>query len=91
MEKEHNYTLKVSWTGNNGAGTTDYKSYSRNHVISVPGKPDIHASSDTAFRGDPLRYNPEEFLLASLSACHMLWFLHLCANNAIARSRVDDH
>ena len=31
------------------------------------------------FRGDPTRWNPELLLVASLSQCHMLWFLHLAA------------
>ncbi len=73
------YTTIVEWTGNPGAGTRGYSGYSRAHRISVPGKPPIEASSDPAFRGDPARYNPEELLVASLSGCHMLWFLHLCA------------
>jgi len=83
MDKEHHYTLKVSWTGNKGSGTSGYTAYNRDHLVSLNGKPDIEASSDTAFRGDASRYNPEEFLLASLSGCHMLWFLHLCADNGI--------
>jgi organic hydroperoxide reductase OsmC/OhrA len=40
----------------------------------------LPGSSDPAFRGDPARWNPEELLVASLSACHMLWYLHLCAD-----------
>lgn len=83
MKKEHHYSLNITWTGNMGSGTTDYRAYSRDHVINIPGKPGIQASSDTAFRGDSSRYNPEDFLLASLSGCHMLWFLHLCADNGI--------
>ena len=76
---EHHYTTRLVWTGNTGDGTKDYRSYQRNHVISIAGKPDIRGSSDPSFRGDATRYNPEELLLASLSACHMLWVLHLCA------------
>ncbi len=55
----------------------------RDHTIVVEGKPEIPASSDPAFRGDRTRYNPEELLVASLSSCHMLWYLHLCATNGI--------
>ncbi|MDJ0609640.1 MAG: OsmC family protein, partial [Kiloniellales bacterium] len=39
----------------------------------------IEGSSDPAFLGDPARHNPEDLLVAALSACHMLWYLHLCA------------
>ncbi|MEO8158771.1 MAG: OsmC family protein [Betaproteobacteria bacterium] len=83
MAKLHNYTTTVRWTGNLGAGTTGYKDYGRNHEISAPGKPVILASSDPAFRGDASRYNPEDLLVASLSTCHMLWYLHLCAVNKV--------
>ncbi|WAP69588.1 OsmC family protein [Jiella pelagia] len=78
-EKRHRYAIRLEWTGNLGEGTANYRAYSRNHVISGTGKPAIEGSADPAFRGDPARWNPEEMLLASLSACHQLWYLHLCA------------
>jgi organic hydroperoxide reductase OsmC/OhrA len=81
--KKHTYKLSLNWVGNLGSGTSDYRSYSRNHIIQAESKADIMASSDPAFRGDRTKYNPEELLLASLSSCHMLWFLHLCADNGI--------
>lgn len=83
MNKEHHYQLSVQWTGNTGQGTSRYRSYERSHTISAKGKPTIAASSDPAFLGDASRYNPEELLLASLSGCHMLWFLHLCSDRGI--------
>lgn len=79
MGKLHKYSATVNWTGNLGKGTTGYKDYGRDHEISGPGKPMIPGSSHAAFRGDPSRYNPEDMLVASLSTCHMLWYLHLCA------------
>ncbi len=81
--KSHQYTTRVHWSAK-GEGTKSYRSYSRNFTITVQGKPDIAGSSDPAFRGDALRYNPEELLVASLSSCHMLWYLHLCSVNEIA-------
>ncbi len=83
MGKQHHYATTVRWTGNRGTGTSSYKAYSRDHEISAPGKPVIPGSSDPAFHGDPGRYNPEDALVASLSACHMLWYLHLAAVNHI--------
>lgn len=62
-----------------GTGTSNYRAYERDHIISVNGKPAIPASSDPSFRGDKTRYNPEELLVSSLSSCHMLWYLHLCS------------
>lgn len=84
MAKEHRYTVSTRWTGNLGRGTADYRGYARNHEITGPGKSiPIPGSSDPAFRGDGRRYNPEELLVASLSTCHMLWMLHLCADAGI--------
>jgi len=81
--KQHNYKVEVEWTGNTGEGTKTYRGYLRDHTITVEGKPQIPGSSDPSFRGDPSRYNPEDLLVASLSACHMLSYLHLCAVNHI--------
>lgn len=81
--KTHTYSAHVRWTAADGVGTQNYRSYSRDHTIGADGKPEIAASSDPAFRGNPTRYNPEELLVASLSSCHMLWYLHLCSVNGI--------
>ena len=43
----------------------------------------IAGSADPAFRGDRTRYNPEDLLVASLAACHMLWYLHLAADAGV--------
>src|SRR5690606_27089247 len=77
--RRHAYELAVEWTGNLGTGTSAYTAYSRNHRIVAPARPPLLCSSDPSFRGDPSRYSPEELLVASLSSCHMLWYLHLCA------------
>ena len=81
--REHHYAVEVKWTGNTGAETATYAGYRREHTISAPQKAVIDGSSDPAFRGDGTRYNPEELLVASASACHMLTYLHLCAMNKI--------
>ncbi|NJM97796.1 MAG: OsmC family protein [Phormidesmis sp. RL_2_1] len=82
-DKTHRYRTQVLWTGNLGQGTASYRAYERSHEIVVEGKPPISGSSDPAFRGDKTKYNPEELLVASISACHMLWYLHLCAEASI--------
>jgi len=79
MSRSHRYATTLTWTGNAGAGTAGYRGYERAHAIAAEGKPAILASSDPSFRGDPARWNPEELLLASISSCHQLWYLHLCA------------
>jgi organic hydroperoxide reductase OsmC/OhrA len=87
MSKPHRYEIAVRWTG---AATTNYAAYSRNHEITAKGKPPIEGSSDPAFRGDAARYNPEEMLVASLSSCHMLWYLHLCAESGVVVTAYED-
>jgi organic hydroperoxide reductase OsmC/OhrA len=91
MDKHHAYSLRVEWTGNTGTGTSSYRGYSRAHQISSPGKSPIAGSSDPAFSGDPARWNPEELLVAALSACHKLWYLHLCAGaKLVVLDYIDD-
>ncbi len=82
--RRHRYQVTNVWTGNLGSGTSTYRAYSRNHELSGAGKSvPVPGSSDPLFRGDPKRYNPEELLVGALSACHMLWVLHLCADAGI--------
>jgi organic hydroperoxide reductase OsmC/OhrA len=83
MAHLHRYQATTTWTGNSGQGTREYKSYDRNHNINIEGKNVLECSSDPSFRGDPSRHNPEELLVASLSGCHMLWYLHLCSVNGV--------
>ena len=83
MNGQHHYNLTIQWTGNKGTGTSHYRAYERSHIILVDNKTELSASSDPAFRGDKSKHNPEELLLASLSSCHMLSYLHLCAVSGI--------
>lgn len=83
MIGEHHYRLRSTWTGNRGPGTTGYRDYDRSVTLSVDGKPDIAASSDKPFRGDPSRWNPEDLLLAALSQCHLLAYLHACVTAGV--------
>lgn len=91
MNKEHHYTLSIEWTGNLGTGTSDYRAYTRNHTVTTEGKANLLASSDPAFRGDKTRHNPEEMLVAALSSCHMLSYLHVCVLNGIIVTEYKDN
>lgn len=82
--KEHTYHVFVEWTGNRGLGTARHSGYDRDHMITSGTKPPIAGSSDPAFHGDSARWNPEELLLASIAACHKLWYLGLCAKSGIS-------
>ncbi len=88
--KKHHYQIRIRWTGNTGSGTSSYTAYERDFDILAEGKPVWPGSADQAFRGNPQRYNPEEMLLASLSACHKLWYLHLCADAGITVTAYED-
>ncbi|MEU7817901.1 OsmC family protein [Pseudonocardia sp. NPDC049154] len=83
MGRTHDYAVTVRWTGDQGSGTADYRSYSRAHDVVAEGKPVLAGSADTAFRGDPARWNPEELLVAALAQCHMLSYLALCARDGV--------
>jgi len=80
----HKYAIRVTWSGNRGTGTSSYSTYGRQHIISAGSKPDIAGSSDPAFRGDADRWNPEDLMVAAASACHKLWYLHLCVEAGIS-------
>jgi organic hydroperoxide reductase OsmC/OhrA len=91
MKGQHNYSLQLKWTGNKGTGTSNYRAYERSYTIFVENKADLLGSSDPAFRGDRTKHNPEEFLVASLSSCHMLSYLHLCAEAGVVVTDYADH
>ena len=91
MIGEHRYALHARWTGNRGTGTSGYRDYDRSVTLSVHGKPALDASSDRPFRGDPSKWNPEDMLLAALSECHLLSYLHACVHaGVVVVSYTDD-
>lgn len=83
MAHEHDFISKVVWTGDRGEGTRRYKGYDRTWSIETPGKPVVHCSNDPMLGGDPGLHNPEDLLVSAVSACHMLWYLHLASNAGI--------
>lgn len=83
MHPNHNYKLTLKWTGNKGTGTSGYRAYDRNHEIMIEGKTVLLGSADPTFHGDKTVHNPEDLLLASLSACHMMSYLHVCVKAGI--------
>ena len=91
MAKEHTYNVTLTWTGDQGEGTSDYKAYTRDYDIACEGKPVLKGSADPNYFGDSARHNPEDMLVASLSACHMLWYLHLCAVSKVVVTAYEDH
>jgi len=90
MGDEHNYRLTTTWTGNRGEGTSGYRDYDRSVSVEVTGKPVLLGSSDKPFRGDPSRWNPEDLLLAALSQCHLLSYLHACVVRGVVVTEYAD-
>jgi organic hydroperoxide reductase OsmC/OhrA len=89
-DRTFEYEVEVVWQGNRGTGTSGYEAYGREHVISDARRPPIPATADPAFRGDPERYSPEDLLVAAASGCHMLTYLHLCADAGVVVLEYED-
>ncbi len=87
---QHRYQVQVEWTGNRGTGTSDYRSYGRDHIIRADGLPELPGTADPTFHGDRDRWNPEQLLLAALSQCHMLSYLHIAVKNGITVASYSD-
>ena len=83
MNREHRSALRSVWTGNRGTGTSGYRDYDRTVTVDIDGKPALEASADRPFRGDPAKWNPEDLLLAALSECHLLSYLHACVTAGV--------
>jgi organic hydroperoxide reductase OsmC/OhrA len=88
--RRHNYRVRLHWTGNSGADAASFRRHDRSYELSAPGKPVIAGSSDAVFRGDAARWNPEDLLVASLSSCHQLWYLGLCAAAGVVVAAYED-
>lgn len=86
----HEYAARVRWTGNRGEGTWGYDRYGREYDVLVEGKPDLAGSADPAYHGDAGRHNPEDLFLAAVSACHMLYYLSLCARSGVRVTAYQD-
>lgn len=91
MAADHRFAAALTWTGNRGAGTSGYRAYGRDHVISAAGKPDILGSAARVFHGDVDRWNPEEMLIAALAQCHLLSYLYVAVAHGIVVDSYDDN
>ncbi|MND97744.1 OsmC family protein [uncultured Brevundimonas sp.] len=82
----------VEWT--RGEQPFTDKRYSRAHVWRFDGGAVVPGSSSPAGvpipMSDPAGVDPEEAMIASLSSCHMLWFLAFAANAGLVVDRYLD-
>lgn len=81
MGFKHLFKAKALWSLDRKS--ENIKTYSRNHSITIEGKPVLNVSAAKAFKGDAALYNPEDMLLSSLVSCHMMSYLYVCAQNGI--------
>lgn len=86
----HHYAIGLEWTGARGTGTSSYRSYGRDHIIRAEGRPDLAGTADPTFHGDRDRWNPEQLLLAALSQCHMLSYLHIAVKHGVVVTAYTD-
>lgn len=86
------YSATILWQ-RNGAVFTDQR-YSRSHVWKFDGGAEVPGSSSPHSVPPPFSdaqaVDPEEAFVASLSSCHMLWFLHLSAKRGYVVERYED-
>jgi organic hydroperoxide reductase OsmC/OhrA len=90
VRRTHRYDLTMTWTGNRGTGTSGYRDYGRDHEVGAEGRPSIEGSADPVFRGDKTRWNPELELVAALSQCHLLSYLHVCVTAGVVVTAYED-
>lgn len=90
---QHEYTATVAWTRPEGARFTDNR-YSREHQWRFDGGTVVPASSSPLVVPPPLSsaaaVDPEEAFVASLSSCHMLFFLFHAAKKGFVIERYED-
>jgi len=86
----HHYALELEWTGDRGTGTSGFREYGRDVLARGEGRPTLELSADRPFRGDPARWNPELLLLAAVSECHLLSFLHVAVTHGVVVTAYTD-
>lgn len=91
MANTHEYAAKLVWNGNLGSGTSTYAGYGRDYAVSIDGKRELRGSADPMFRGNAELHNPEDLFLTSISSCHMLSYLALCAKHRISVTAYEDN
>lgn len=87
------YSADILWQ----RGEQDFASgrYSRRHLLRFDGGTEVPGSSSPHVVplpwSDPAAVDPEEAFVASLSSCHMLWFLSIAARHGFCVDSYSDH
>jgi organic hydroperoxide reductase OsmC/OhrA len=88
LATRHTFRSELAWTGA-AVGPTG-PSFSRDYVVRTADGAEIAGSAPIVFKGDGTRASPEDLLVASLSACHLLTYLALCARKGIRVTAYED-
>jgi len=87
------YTVKIKWEKGKSDTFVDNK-YSRIHRLQFDGGIEVAGSALPNVVPLPMSseaaFDPEEMFVASLSSCHMLWFLSLAAEKKFVVERYED-
>jgi len=89
-QEEGRFECRLVWSGAAKGPTTTYEGYSREYRVDFKGKPSLKGSADPKFYGDPSLHNPEDLLVAALSACHFLSYLAVCARAGVHVTAYED-
>lgn len=88
-EKSHSFEATLTWQPMGKKFT--FKEYSRIYKVSSPGKMEFLATAAPEYAGSKYHYNPEDLLVVSLSACHMLTYLAYASNSKVEILDYVDH
>jgi organic hydroperoxide reductase OsmC/OhrA len=92
-QNRHEYSAEVTWQRGAHEAFSDNR-YSRRHTLRFDGGTEVPGSSSPSVVAPPMSdaaaVDPEEAFVASLAACHMLWFLSLAAQKGFVVDRYRD-
>ena len=87
------YSAQISWQREGGDFAANQ--YSRRHLMRFDGGAELVGSSSPHVvpvpQSDPAGVDPEEAFVASLSSCHMLWFLSIAARSGFCVESYTDN
>jgi organic hydroperoxide reductase OsmC/OhrA len=87
------YSAQLTWQRSPQEAFTDNR-YSRKHRLRFDGGAEMAGSSAVSSvplpHSDPTAVDPEEMFIASLSSCHLLWFLALAAQAGFVVDHYED-
>ncbi len=91
MSAEHPFEVSLSWPADPAQSMPPAPKFSRDSLLTAPGKPTVPSGLPASYGGDGTRYDPEELMMMSLAHCHMLTYLAFAEKRNIPVLRYEDH